>query len=91
MTKCEDCGMDNPPDNHECAQYEARMKAERSTMSTQELMDEFDARLTELERRVATLSINAQGATPWRDSVYKEGYSKGLYDARNAINDKFGL
>lgn len=66
MTKCEDCGMVNPPDDHECAQYEERMKAEREAKTTEQLLEEFEQRITELERRVATLSINAQGATPWR-------------------------
>ena len=66
MSKCEDCGLENPPDDHECAEYEARMKAERSAKTTEQLMEEFDQRLTELERRVATLSINSLGATPWR-------------------------
>jgi hypothetical protein len=64
-SKCEDCGMHNPPDDHECAEYEARLKAERDIMSTKEIIKEFDQRLTELERRVATLSINALGAKPW--------------------------
>ena len=41
MNKCEDCGLDNPPDNHECAEYEARLKAERDIMSTQEIIKEF--------------------------------------------------
>ena len=66
MTKCEDCGLDNPPDNHECAEYEARLKAERDSMSTQEIIKEFEQRLSELEMRVAWLSIKARGETPWR-------------------------
>lgn len=65
MNKCEDCGMDNPPDNHECAEYEARVKAERDSMTTEQVLKEFEARLTELERRVAILSTKALGATPW--------------------------
>ena len=66
MNKCEDCGLDNPPDNHECAEYEARLKAERDIMSTQEIIKEFDQRLSELEMRVAWLSINSRGESPWR-------------------------
>ena len=66
MNKCEDCGLDNPPDNHECAEYEARLKAERDSMSTQEIIKEFDQRLSELEMRVAWLSINSRGEAPWR-------------------------
>ena len=50
MNKCEDCGLDNPPDNHECAEYEARIKAERDIMSTQEIIKEFDQRLSEIGR-----------------------------------------
>ena len=66
MNKCEDCGLDNPPDNHECAEYEARLKSERDIMSTQEIIKEFDQRLSELEMRVAWLSINSRGEAPWR-------------------------
>lgn len=66
MTKCEDCGMLNPPDDHECAEYEARMKAERDAMTTEQIMDQFEQRITELERRVATLSIQQQESAPWR-------------------------
>ena len=66
MNKCEDCGLENPPDTHTCAEYEARMKAERDSMTTEQILEQFDQRLTELERRVATLSTNAIGATPWR-------------------------
>lgn len=66
MTKCEDCGMLNPPDDHECAEYETRMKAERDAMTVEQIMDQFEQRLTELERRVANLSIQSREYSPWR-------------------------
>lgn len=66
MSKCEDCGMLNPPDDHECAEYEARMKAERGAMTVEQIMDQFEQRLTELERRVAVLSIQSREYSPWR-------------------------
>lgn len=66
MTKCEDCGMLNPPDDHECAEYEQRMKAEREAMTTEQVIEQFDQRIAELERRVAALSIQAKESTPWR-------------------------
>jgi chromosome segregation ATPase len=66
MSKCEDCGMQDPPDDHECAQYEERMKAEKELQTLEQILDQIDNRLTELERRVATLSIQARESTPWR-------------------------
>ena len=66
MSKCEDCGLDNPPDDHECAQYEERIKAQRRAMTTEQVLEEFDARLTELERRVARLSIQSKGEAIWK-------------------------
>ena len=66
MSKCEDCGMENPPDDHECAEYAARIKAERDAMTTEQIMDQFEQRLTELERRVSTLSIQSREYSPWR-------------------------
>lgn len=66
MSKCEDCGMPNPPDDHECQEYEDRMKAERDSMTTEQIIEQFEQRLTELERRVAALSIQAREHSPWR-------------------------
>lgn len=66
MTKCEDCGLINPPDTHTCQEYEQRVRHERNMLTTEQLLLEFEARITELERRVAALSIQANGAAPWR-------------------------
>lgn len=66
MEKCEDCGMINPPDDHECQEYEDRIKAERAAMTTEELLTDFEARITELEKRVAHLSIESRSLAPWK-------------------------
>lgn len=65
MTHCSDCGLADPPDTHTCQQYEDRIKAEREAMTTQQIINEFEQRLQELERRVATLSIAYAQNRPW--------------------------
>ena len=65
-TTCEDCGMINPPDDHVCEQYEARMKAERAAKPIEQVVEELEQRIEELERRVASLSTQASYFTPWR-------------------------
>ena len=66
MSKCEDCGLENPPDDHECEAYAQRIREERKKMTTQELLAEFDERIMELEKRVAWLSMYTRGASPWK-------------------------
>lgn len=65
MSKCEDCGLIDPPDTHTCQQYEDRIKAERTAMTTEQVLQEFEIRLQELERRVAELSIAYRSSKPW--------------------------
>mgnify|MGYP003704540175 CR=1 FL=1 len=38
MSICEDCGLADPPDTHTCKQYEDRIKAERSAMTTEQVL-----------------------------------------------------
>ena len=66
---CEDCGMINPPDDHECEQYEARMKAERDAKPLEQIVLELEGRIEYLEQRVAQLSAGASYFSPWRKSI----------------------
>jgi len=65
LTHCSDCGLADPPDIHTCQQYEDRIRAEREAMTTQQIINEFEQRLQELERRVAALSIAYAQNRPW--------------------------
>lgn len=65
LAECDDCGMIDPPDDHECQQYENRIKAERELMTVEEILKEHEMRLHELERRVASLSISQSYSRPW--------------------------
>lgn len=65
MSQCEDCGLVDPPDTHTCQQYEERIQAERQSMTTEQLLEEFEQRLTELERRVVRLALEASHYRPW--------------------------
>lgn len=66
MNNCEDCGMIDPPDDHVCQQYEDRIKKEKAARSIGETVQELEYRVEELERRVASLSIQHQHYSPWR-------------------------
>lgn len=65
MSQCEDCGLVDPPDTHTCQQYEDRIKAERSAMTVEELLTEFEQRLEELERHVIRISLEIAQSRPW--------------------------
>lgn len=65
MTSCSDCGLANPPDTHTCQQYEDRIKAERASMTIEERLAEYEARIEALEQRMAQVTTTLMFNKPW--------------------------
>lgn len=65
MTSCSDCGMIDPPDTHTCQQYEDRIKAERASMTIEERLAEYEARIEALEQRLAQVTTTLMFNKPW--------------------------